>query len=373
MKKKALLLYSWIILSVVVQAFAYLVVDKVYLGNRKSVVVNPKVVPVTPSSQTPASTEAPEVSIPLPAGAANVKVSTDGTYAAYLLDRKLHIMDIAAKQTKKVIENYFVAKENPQYKTEANITCFQWIPFAGKNMIMYGMSSLPGAPGRVQVFSYDAEIENEHIGATLYENYVPRGGEMTDIVISPLTMVHYLRVKINAAQERLFRIDIQDALSPSVTVNTAAATKIGYYSEDLFYEDGDGKLYTKSGLKNPVTVPVGFRSTLIGVIGGGQEGKDKVYIGQLTEDGKVDKVYYGLQGADMASWKSISLSVPLPAKDLMVREEGTLYSVNHSEGTLQDLQSGKKFTFTGKLIDVLNGHILYIDNDCLKFKPIKKP
>ena len=372
MKKKILLIYSWIIVSIVAQVLAYMVIDKIYLGNRKNVAGTMKITTVTSNEESPEIVEEPEHSIAIPAGAENIRISYDGTYAAYLLDKKLNIVEIATNNTKKVIDNYFVNKENPQSKVEANITSFQWIQVSGKNTITYALSSTNGSPVRAQVLIYDADTGNEHIGVTLYENYVPRGGEIRDIVISPLTMVYYAKIKINDSQDRLIRFNIMDEVSPSITLNAGTTTKIGYFSEDLYYEDANNKISVKSGFKNPYQLQTEFRAALIGLVGAYQGGKDKIYIGQLNNDNKVEKIYYGIQGTDTASWKDISPSQPVMPEDIIVKGEGMVYIINHKEGTLYEIGTGAKVSINGKYIDIVNDHIVYLDGGNLKLKPLKK-
>lgn len=370
MKKKVLVLYSWILVSVMAQVVLYLAIDKLYLGSRSNLAETVKVVNVDSIGKNEGVEEAPETSIALPANAANVKISPDGSYISYLLDKKLYIVDVVSKETKKIIDNYFVNGNNAQNKVEADITCIQWIP--GRNTLMYGLTSTPGNPGKVQMFTYDVETGNEHVGVTFSEYYVPRGGELTDIVISPLTQVYYAKIKINQTQERLFRVNLMDEMSPSITLNTNAVTRIGYYSEDLLYDDGSGKLFVKSAFKNPTQIQIGFNFALLNVIGADQGGKDIVYLGQVNGENKVEKIYYGILGTDVTTWQSIAVAKPLLREEILIKQGGATYGIDGEGGNVYDLQDGSIVAVKGKFVDVVNDHIAYMDNNQLKFKPIKK-
>lgn len=373
MKKKALIIYSWIIISVIGQVFAYLFIDKVYLGNRKNFTATMKITTVATSGEsTEVKEEVEEARIGLPENADSVKVSYDGAFVAFMLDKKLHIMDIGTGQTKKVIENQFVNKDNPQSNLEANITSFHWVPISGKNTIIYGVSAQQGTVGRGQLLTYDADTENEHIGITLYDNYIPRDGVISDIIISPLTMVYYAKVRINDSQDRLIRLNIMDEVGPSIVLNSGATIKIGYFSEDLYYEEAGEFISVKSGFKAPYQIKTGFRAALLGIAGIQQHGKDNIYIGQLNEENRVDKIFYGTQDTDTSSWKSISLEQALEPENIIVKGDGEIFCIDPEKKSLSSIKWENKVTFTGEYVDIVNGHLVYKNGSELKFRPFNK-
>jgi len=366
MKKKALIVYGWIIFSLVLQMFAYTMVDKVYLRNRKNIAgdLNQKTIDTTISQK-----EEQVNSIDIPSEAKDLKVSYDGSYVAYMKDNKLNIVDVNTKESKKTIDNYFLNKDNTLSKTESKISTFKWIPY--KNMIMFAMSSLPNASSRGQVYTYDLETGNIHVSKNImYDNYIPWGGEISDIIISPFTMVYYIRVSSKQNNDRFYRVDIMDDLYISVTLPSATIAKIGFYTEDLYYTEGEQKILVKSGLKSPVSITMPSNQVLLGIGGTSKEAKDIIYSGILNSEGKVEKIIYGNQSTGASSWKSIDISKPLEREDFVIKDEEKIYSVG-ADNTITELTSGKKTSFSGKFINVTDTHVVYHNGDKLYFKTIK--
>jgi len=366
MKKKALVLYGWVIFSILFQVLAYTFVDKVVLKNRDNLVndLNVKTLDTNVTENTEKI-----VSVDIPSGAKDVKVSYDGSYAAYMQDDKLNIIDVNTKESKKVIDKFFINSDNTISKTESKITVFKWVPY--KNMIMFAMNSKPNGATRGQVYTYDLETGNIHVSKTvLADNYIPRGGEISDILISPLTMVYYIRVSGGQSNDRFYRVDIMDDFYTSVTLPSTSTSKIGIYTEDLYYTEGDKKIVVKSGLKSPVSVTLPEGQVLMGIGGTSKEAKDIIYSGVLNSDGKVEKIIYGNQATNVSEWQSIKIDKPVPKEEFLVKDEEKVYSIG-SDNNVTELVSGKKTSFTGQFIDMTDTQIVYLNDGKLNFKTIK--
>lgn len=366
MKKKALVLYGWIIFSILFQVLAYTFVDRVVLRNRENIgnELNVKPLDTTVLKETDKI-----VSIDIPTGAKDVKVSYDGNYAAYLLDNKLYIVDVNTKESKKVFDNFFINKDNTVSKTESKISVFKWIPY--KNMIMFAMSNTSNTATKGQVYTYDLETGNLHVSKTvLADNYIPRGGEISDIIISPFTMVYYIRVSGGQSNDRFYRVDIMDDFYTSVNLLGTSTAKIGFYSEDLYYTEGEQKITVKSGLKSPVILTMPSNQVLLGIGGTSKEAKDIIYSGVLNSEGKVEKIIYGNQSTNPSEWKSINVDKPLPKEQFVIKDEEKVYSIG-SDNNVTELVSGKKISFSGQFIDVTDTQIAYLSDGKLNLKTIK--
>lgn len=361
MKKKAMLIYGWIIFSIVCQVFIYALIDKVYLKSRENLVDNL----TSKTVDTVVTENEKNVTLDIPSSVKDIKVSYDGSYVAYVSDNKLNIIDVNTKETKKVIDNYF---QNTQSKIEGKFTAIKWVPY--KNMIMFALDSLPNAATRGQIYTYDLETGNIHVSKNvMQDNYIPRGSEITDIMISPFTMVYYIRVSGGQGNDRFYRVDINDDLFTSVNLPSTAVTKVGFYTEDLYYTENEQKIMTKSGLKAPVATQMPFNQVLLGIGGTSKDAKDIIYCGVLDSDGKVQKVMYGNPNTNVSEWKSLDLSKPLAKDSFVVRDEGKIYSI--SDNTVTELSSGKKTTFEGQFISVTDTQIVYLDSGKLNFKTVK--
>lgn len=362
MRKKAVIVYSWILLSVIAQVSIYTLIDKVYLGNRSNIVegLNTKTIDTTASEEK-------IVSIDIPSGASNVSVSFDGSYISYILDNKLNIIDVKTQESKKVIDSYFLNNDNTQSKTQSKISSFKWVPY--KNMIMFAMTSLPNASSRGQVYTFDLETGNIHVSKNIIYD-IPRNGQISDIIISPLTMVYYIRVTSPQNNDRFYRVDIMDDIFTSVSLSSNSTVKIGFYTEDLYYTEGDQKILMKSGLKAPVSVSMPSKQAFLGIGGTSKDAKDVIYSGILNGDGKVEKIIYGNHATSVSEWKSIEVSKPIAPEELIIKDEGKVYSVG-TDNTVTELSSDKKTSYKGKFIGVTDLQVVYQDGDKLYFKTIK--
>jgi len=364
MKKKALIIYGWIIFSIVCQVFIYTLIDKVYLKNRDNLAGNLNMKTV----DTVVTESEKKISVDIPSAAKDIKVSYDGSYVAYVLDNKLNIIDVNTQETKKVIDNYFLNKDNTVTKTESKFTAFKWVPY--KNMIMFAMNSLPNTATRGQIYTYDLETGNIHVSKNiLYENYIPRGSEISDIIISPFTMVYYIKVSSGQTNDRFYRVDIMDEIYTSVNLPSSETVKVGFYTEDLYYTQGEQKIMIKSGLKSPVSIQMPSGQVLLGIGGTSKDAKDIIYSGELDSDGKLKKVLYGNPSTNVSEWKSFDLSKPLPKDSFVVRDEGKVFSISGSSVT--ELSSGKTTSFEGQFINVTDTQVVYLENGKLYFKTIK--
>lgn len=366
MKKKALVLYGWVIFSILFQVLGYTFVDKVVLRNRENI---GKEMSVKPLDTTVLKETEKIVSIDIPTGTKDVKVSYDGSYAAYLVDNKLHIVDVNTKESKKVIDNFFINKDNTISKTESKISVFKWIPY--KNMIMFAMSNTPNTATKGQIYTYDLETGNLHVSKTmLADNYIPRGGEISDIIISPFTMVYYIRVAGGQSNDRFYRVDIMDDFYTSVNLPGTSVAKIGFYTEDLYYSEGDQKITVKSGLKSPVSVTLPSKQVLLGIGGTSKEAKDIIYSGVLNSEGKVESIIYGNQNISPSEWKSLKVDKPLSKSEFVIKDEEKIYSIG-SDNNVTELVSGKKTSFSGQFIDVTDTQVAYLSDGKLNLKTIK--
>lgn len=365
MKKMFKVLYRLLLISVVLQTIAYIYINNIYLGNRQDIEGKIKVLPVSSIG----SSEPAEISVKIPQYATDIKVSHDLSYAAYMLENHLEIVDIAKQKTIKTINSYFPDSKNSikTQKNNSNITCYKWLP--DKDIIMYTLSSASGHEGRIQVFTYDASTGNEHSGVSL-EGNIPGGSEGVDLIISPITMVTYLKVKISDDEARLYRINLMDQIFEPISININSRAIIGYYTENLFFQNSNRELFRKNGLDPVKKLQFSNKAVPLAVVGSDGNGKDVAYIGQLDKDNKVDKILYGMIDTDPSKWAEISLKNPKSPLDVTVLSDGSVYEISRTDNSVVNLKGSAKFEFTGKFIDIMDNRVIYLEGNILKSKTI---
>lgn len=368
MKKRALMIYGWIIFSILCQVFVYFLIDKVYLKSRTDLIAGIKTEVVDSNENTEEAKEK-KISLTLPKDATNVQVSKDGSYIAFLSENKLNIMEVLSGKVVKVINNVFETKEQNKNKVEGKISCFKWNQ--EKDMILYAVTSLPNTPVKGQIYSYDLDSEMTHISKNSFSEYsMPRDGDITEILISPLTGAYYARVKVNQTQDRFYLVNIMDEFYPTVYVPTGAKANVGYYSEDLIYTDNTNKLYIKSSNKSATYITMPSKFTLLGVGGNVNETKDTIYTGILNKDGKVEKISYGNNSTQVANWKTIDLDTPVLEENLLIKGN-SVYKLN-SDNTIVDLVQKSKYTFDGSFIDLTSTFVVSKSDGKVILKEIRK-
>lgn len=370
-KKMALRIYQWIIISILMQVTAYLFINNIYLANRTNIGAEAKVISAS-SMGTDDKLEVPEKGIPLPSTATDIKISYDRTYAAYMNEGKLEILDLNENKIKKVILNKFKNLDGTvKSNSEANTTAFKWL--SDKNTIYYAQGAPSGLPVHVQLTTYDVDFDIEYTGVTMTYDYLTNGSEITDLAISPLNSIIYAKAKISPTQARYFRINIMNDIIPSFNTSVDSIAKIGRYKEVVLYQDGENKLFRKSGMYNsPTQLQFPGKMVLLDVIGvqSHTEGKDMAYVGELNEEGKVHNVLTGNIETDPSEWTTHTLKRALLAHHIYIENSGQIYGLVDEENCVYNLQDGGKVSFKGRFIGIVDNNIAFIDNDLLKFKPL---
>lgn len=357
MKKAVVIFYKLFIISIVCQVLFYLFINNVFLGNNGKIAETFKIIDKSSSGK-----EKLDVNIEIPKDASQLKISFDESYVSYLSDGKLKIVDLSTKKVKKTIENVFLDAE----KLQGNITCYSWLP--DKNIIMYVLSTPKNLPGRIQVFSYDVDSDNEHIGAKLAGDNLLRGSEGTDLVISPLNMITYLKIKTSSTGARIYRINLMDEVSEPMKVDLNSIFKIGYYNENLVLQDEQNKIFVrnKSGIMNQIQL--NKKTILLEVTGISKDGKDMAYIGELEKNKKVSKIIYGVIGTNISKWSNKQLERSSLPEDIIIKNNGNIYEISETENVLYNLSENSKTKFKGSFIDIFGDQVFYLDNNVLKSK-----
>lgn len=352
-KKTAVIVYRWIIISVLAQLLILLLINNVYLSDKGDLKSRLKLEVIAQMGEKETS-----IKVTIPENAANIKTSFDNAYVAYMLKEKLEIVNT---QNGKVVKTISHSKDN--------ITFYRWLP--DRNMIIYALKPIETEPVRVQVVTYNVDSDLEHIMPKISTNIL-RGSEITDIVFSPLTKVTYVKVKVNEQQARIYRYNIMDELSFAIAFDAKITIKEASYTDLLLYQDEKNRVIVRDGLKfsnTPLQLPQMGKAVLVDI-----DEEDKVYIGELNDDGKLARMFYSKVPLEAEkSWEEISFKKPPELANVLVSSEGKLYEISEGENAIYDITSGstKKISYKGKFVELSNNYIVTIEKDKLSIAPIK--
>lgn len=339
-------IYRWIIISVVFQMLTLLFLNNIFLAAKSEVTATINEV----TGETLPKIE--DVSLKIPSDASDFKVSFDGSYAGYMLDDRIVIVDLRRKKEIKRLDSGL-----------GPVKYYRWLP--DRNMLIYSISVNDSKSGRVMIYTYDVEMDLERDPLKISD--VPKDSKVVDIELSPMTNVVYLKVDTGKSRAAIYKFNVMNNLSYIMSTDVNTVIKETTYSDKLVYCDTKNRLYVRDGIKN-VTWPFPFRNKmeLIGI-----DWEDKVYVGELNEAKEVTKIYYGKLAVEPdKAWTQMILKKPAPPSDIFITLNGTVYGLSEAESALYNLQSNKKITYKGKFAEVLDDYVVTLENNEIRLAVI---
>ncbi len=338
-------IYKWIVLAIMFQIIVFSYLEFVYLPNRGT---------VRATSFEFSDDEAEDKSIKIPDDADGITVSYDGSYAVYMQKGKLTVIDVKKKgKVLKALE-----------ASGGEFTFFRWLP--DRDMLIYSIKEPEGKTGQVMISTFD-------LGPDLERSYpkitgLPDGSVVTDIELSPLTNIVYTMVKTGKTRIKVYKYNIMDDLSSVINTGVNAVFKETVYSDNLIYQDEEGKITVRSGKSGKKTyLPVKGSLKLLAV-----DAEDNIYAGQLDDTGKITAVHYGKADAASKEWKKTELGASFELSKVVITPNGNIYTVSDMEKSVSNVTNGNKFTYGGELLEVVDDYIVSKDDRKLKLTAITK-
>lgn len=349
------MIYRWVLISVIMQAAVLSYINFIYLPGRGAV----------KATMYQGEMEAiKNRSIKLPDGASEVKVSFDGLYAAYRLENEVLVADIDRKKT--------IKKLTP---SGGVFTYFRWLQ--DREMLIYSIKEPDGMSGKVRISTYDIVPELERSYPDI--KGLPKGSEVIDLELSPLTNIVYPMVKISETKAKIYKFDIMDNLKLIMTTGISTIIKETMYTDSLAYQPADGKIRMRSGKTGKITqMPVKEAKLLLAT-----DDNDDIYLAATDENKKITALYSGKIGQKANEWKTVKLSQPLSAADIFITAEGTIYSADKQRRTIQliesadadatnlCIESADAIAYKGELLTVLDNYVVSLDGNKLILRIIK--
>lgn len=333
--------YRWFLLSLILQVLLLCYLEFFYLNSSGSV----KVTAYAPANEKPSNRE-----IVLPQDASGIKVSNDGSYAAYLTEGNLEITDTKNNKNKKTLK-----------REGWELTSFTWVPDRPMVAVAYVKS---GKTSSVVITTYEMSTGVERSYPEL--KGLSPGSRVTGIELSPLTNIVYFKLKTSETKAAIYRFNIMDNMKRLLSIAPEAKFLETIYSENLIYESG-GAIKVRSGKTGKTyTVPVKSRCELIGL-----DSEDKVYIGVIGENGKIPSVHYGDMTASGVDLEKVDLKEPVDPGNLLVSPDGMILEKVDKDNALYDTGTGKKYGYSGEFVQLLDNYIVSKAGRRLKLAVVK--
>jgi hypothetical protein len=219
----------------------------------------------------------------------------------------------------------------------------------------------------IKFYSYDADNQVKTEIKDIQNNKVISviAGKTAEMKMSVLTGILYIKVSYTNTSSKIYRIDRNEQLvRVSTPVSNIGEFAVASDDDQLAYEESDyGKIRTNYSLKNNITIPGVQRLSIIG-----SDDSDNFYIGNGSTQSS--KIYYGKLANNTGSWKNVALGSMVDNTNIVVLQNGSIYTVNRQNSVVTDVKNNKSYSYQGIFLQINNGNIIYNNAGKLMFKPL---
>lgn len=327
---------AWIVISLIFQFGILMFLDKFFFTGFSGAYSN------TDNTKSAVTVPVAPAEFEIPASARDIKVSYDGTHAAYINGGELVVVDVRKKK-----------EVNRLSKDGYGISFYKWLSDRNRAVIIYKGSQLGGITFSIHSYDADSSKENE------YEDIsdMPENSEIADIQLSPLTNIIYFNIRINEKNTRLYRMNIMEHIKRVYPKVTNIKRMFECNLKDLLlYEDSARNIvYVQDGSES-WSIPIRKKLALLGV-----DGEDRVYLGEM-ENGEIKAVYKGKLSLEPKYWEKIPLKDARKVDDFLLTPGGEVF-FKSGEGSITRLSDGSNIKYKGEFVEVLNNYIVSLYND----------
>lgn len=332
-------LLIWTLIPVILELTGLVLVDKFYLNEETT--FNTKKVDVSTKKQPN------KISVKVPDGANDIGVSYTGNYISYCDNGELEVVDTSNNKKKEI-----------KLDDGVKLSAYKWL---ADRDVLFIAEKLTYDDGSTYLKFESYNPKQDEKSALSDDNRkelkIPLNGDeynVTQIALSSLTNVTYVRVGKDGSRSKIYRINVmaqsEETKYPICKLGNIAAEN----KEDrLIYEDSSSNRIRIVGLKNPIATGENATHYLLGV-----DGEDNIYIGN-GNDNKVSKIFVANLKKTRQQWKTYALSQSADKSNIYITTSGKIYINDPSQSTVTELGTGKQLTYTGSLIKVYDEGIIY--------------
>ncbi|NTV91273.1 MAG: hypothetical protein HGA22_13090, partial [Clostridiales bacterium] len=288
-------------------------------------------------------------SMKIPEAAENVTVSYNGMYAAYKLDNNIVLVNLDKRKEVRTLT-----------QTNGSFTFFRWLP--DRDMLIYSAKEPDGKSGEVGISTYDIEAELERSYPNITD--LAEGSSVVDIELSPLTNVVYTMIRTGETKTKVYKFNIMDDLSYIMSATADTILKETSYVDKLVYQKPDGKITIRNGKTGKASTLSRKGSYVLLAV----DKDDRIYAGQVDENGKVGAVVFGKTDVKSANWEKIELASPADASDVFITPDGGIFVDDPETDTIESVSAGTSLKYEGSMIEMLDDYCVSLDGRKLEVK-----
>ena len=332
----------WGMISIALQMSGFYYINKYYLSDETNI----KVSKLKKNTDTAKSIE-----VAVPAGIKNISASYNGKYAAYNDSGDLNIVDMSTGEKKTV---YF--------DSGVEVSCYKWLPDRNRMLIAEKHTTSSGINFELAYYDVDKDTKEKIEDLAWTGN----SADVSDIEASPLTNVIFIKIAYNDKQSTIYWMNIMaDKKKISTVTNSIGSICIVPHEDKLLYENTDNKRVYMTGSKSALSVGTTGKAVLLSI-----DNNDNAYLGELSTDGTISRVYYGQTGAATSTYSVIELGKAVSRDAILVSSEGKIYLNDKFTGSITDLASAKQYAYKGNFVQIYDGGILSLSDNKLVKTPI---
>lgn len=366
MKRFLRIIFTWIIVSVILQCGVYLYLDKVYLKANQSI-------KDTIVSNT--GNKVKHVQVSIPDDAKQITVSFDGKYVAFVQGSNFKVISTVSGQQKTV-----------QFDKGASLSNYKWFPDVDD--IIFAEKHTGKSSDILKFSSYNVSknervvIRNNINNQDDYVTLPDKNSSANQIEISPKTNMIYIKISNSGERNSIYSLNIMAQMEKArVNSYMIGDIKLIPHENKLVYEDTTYNKLRVTDVSNSISISNAPKLSLLGV-----DNNDNVYAGKIEEgtksEYKISTIYYGKYNESTDKWKSINLNGIYDKKDIYITLGGRVFINDNLMGTVTEFKTGKKTSYKGQYLQMfstekdssqsyINAGIASIDNGKLIITSLK--
>lgn len=336
-------LLIWTLIPVIIELTGLLLVDKIYLNDETTF--------STTKVDVSAKTQADKINVKVPDDANNFGISYTGNYISYCDDDGIKIINTSNNKKEKITFDDGIEMSAYKWLADRDILFIAEKIIYDDGSTYLRFESYNPKDNEKSVLSDDNRKE---LKILLNDD----GYNVTQIALSSLTNVTYVKVDKEGYNSKIYRINVMAQAErvryPICNISSIAAEN----KEDrLIYQDSSSNRIRVYGLRNPIATGENAIHYLLNV-----DNEDNIYIGN-GENNIISKIFVANLKKTRQQWKIYTLSQPVQKSNIYITASGKVYINDPSKNTVTELVSGKQLTYTGSLIKAYDEGIIYRDGN----------
>lgn len=332
------LVFIWAVFSLIMQFGGLFVLDKYYFTNNSNV-TSKKVAIEVPKKKT-------EKPVDVPKEAENIRISYNGKYIAYFENDDLKVMNTTTGEV-----------ETVETTGDSQVSYFIWLNDRNRIVMTEKEKSKKGQI--LSLSSYDVDKSEKIKMVDLCE--VDSNSTVEEIKSSTKTGVNYIKISHSTNRSSIYRVDINHKVTKVATqVNNLGNIFVVPRLDRLVYDDMLNRGIYATQPNKKLNFKQGSKTALLGI-----DGESVVYVGEVNQENKISKIYYGTLDESQSLWKEVALSSAVDSKDVYINFKGQLLINDNLQGKIKNITLNKEYKYEGNFIGIYNDGVATVVNNKL--------